>query len=177
MYAFSEYGIEPDLVALGKGMGNGMPVDAIVGRADVFASLKYGEGSDTWSAHPMGCAAVLATLDEFDEDNILEQGHALSEVIEEHLVRLAELPGIACVRGEGTVWGVECEALEEKSAEEVAHEIVRLCYLGDSDGKAIHLLGPLAGKVIRIAPPLNMPLDEAADYFAVMHRLVEGLSS
>src|SRR5262249_48947241 len=63
LFAFETYGIEPDIVVLGKGLGNGVPVAAAVGRADVFAALDYGEGSDTWSANPLCCAAVLATLD------------------------------------------------------------------------------------------------------------------
>lgn len=175
MYAFSEYGVEPDLVSLGKGLGNGMPVDAVVGRADVFARLSFGEGSDTWSGHPLGCAAVLATLDEFEQTDVLEQGRRLSAAIEENLVKLNELPAIHAVRGEGTVWGIECEAVGEMSADEVAAEIVRLCYIGDAEGRGVHLLGPLAGKVIRIAPPLTMPVAELQEYFDVVHRLVAGL--
>lgn len=173
MYAFSEYGVEPDLVALGKGMGNGVPVDAVVGRADVFAALTYGEGSDTWSAHPLGCAAVLATLDEFEETDIVGQGRNLGKVIEEALLKLEELPAIAAVRGECAVWGIECAAVNGRSAEEVAMEIVRSCYQGDEQGRAIHLLGPLSGKVIRIAPPLTLPLDEAREYLGVMHSIIE----
>ncbi len=53
------------MVVLGKGLGNGVPVAAVVGRADLLGGLDYGEGSDTWSANPLCCAAVLATLDEF----------------------------------------------------------------------------------------------------------------
>ncbi len=177
MYAFGEYGVEPDLVALGKGMGNGVPVDAIAGRADLFAALNYGEGSDTWSAHPLGCAAVLATLDEFEQTEVLEQGKALSGMILENLLRLEELPAIHAIRGEGTVWGIECAAVGARSAGEVAHEIVRACYVGNAEGQAIHLLGPLSGTVIRIAPPLNMPLAEARDYFQVMHEIIADLAS
>src|SRR5262249_17916819 len=65
LFAFETYGLEPDLVVLGKSLGNGLPLAAAVGRADVFAPLDYGEGSDTWSANPLCCAGVLATLDEF----------------------------------------------------------------------------------------------------------------
>ena len=65
LFAYETYGLEPDIVVLGKGLGNGVPVAAAVGRADLFASLDYGEASDTWSANPLCCAAVLATLDEF----------------------------------------------------------------------------------------------------------------
>ena len=177
MYAYSEYGVEPDLVSLGKGLGNGMPVDAVVGRADVFARLSFGEGSDTWSGHPLGCAAVLATLDEFEQTDVLEQGRRLSVAIEKSLVALNELPAIHAVRGEGTVWGIECEAVGQLSADEVAAEIVRLCYLGDEQGRGVHLLGPLAGKVIRVAPPLTMPVAEWEEYFAVVHGLVAGLKA
>ena len=71
LFAFETYGLEPDIVVLGKGLGNGVPVAAAVGRADLFASLDYGEGSDTWSANPLCCAAVLATLDEFAGRDVL----------------------------------------------------------------------------------------------------------
>ena len=85
MYAYTHYGIEPDIVCLGKGLGNGVPVSAAVGRADVLETLDYGYGSDTWSANPLASAAVLATLDEFETTNVLEQGRALSAVLEEGL--------------------------------------------------------------------------------------------
>ncbi|GMQ80093.1 MAG: 4-aminobutyrate--2-oxoglutarate transaminase [Planctomycetia bacterium] len=175
MYAFTAYGVEPDIVVLGKGMANGVPVDAAVGRADVFATLNYGEGSDTWSAHPLGCAAVLATLDEFETRDVLGHAAKLSGVLEAGLLRLAELDGIAAVRGEGTVWGVECEDAGGLPAADVANRVVQACYLGDASGRAIHLLGPLAGKVIRVAPPLVMPLAEAETYLDAMHGIVAGL--
>lgn len=175
MYAFTEYGVEPDLVVLGKGLGNGIPVDATVGRADLLAALTYGEGSDTWSAHALGCAAVLATLDEFEQNDVLGHARRLAQVIEEGLLRLTELDAIAHVRGEGTVWGIECRDAAGRAANDMAIEIVRACYLGNEQGRAIHLLGPLAGKVIRIAPPLVMPLDEARDYFDAMYGIIARL--
>ncbi|MDZ4778829.1 MAG: aspartate aminotransferase family protein [Planctomycetia bacterium] len=171
MYAFTRYGVEPDLVVLGKGLGNGIPVSAVVGRADVFANMHYGEASDTWSANPLASAAVLATLDEFENSDVLDHAKQLAEVLEEGLCRLAELPVVARVRGEGVVWGVECAAVGQGTAEQIANECVRACYLGDNNGKAIHLLGPLAGKVLRISPPLVMPLDEALDYLQVMYEI------
>jgi len=172
MYAFTHYGVEPDIVVLGKGLANGIPVDAAVGRADVLATLDYGEASDTWSAHPLGCAAVLATLDEFEQGNVLEHAAELSQVIEAGLRRLDRLPAVEAIRGEGTVWGVACAAVGARSAETVACEIVEACYVGDRAGRAIHLLGPLAGNVLRIAPPLVMPLDEARSYFDAMVEIV-----
>ncbi len=176
LFAFTEYGIEPDLVVLGKGLGNGVPVSAAVGRADLFANMHYGEGSDTWSANPLSSAAVLATLDEFESRDVLAHAQQLAAVIERGLTRLAELPAVANVRGEGMVWGVECAPVGACSAEQVAVEAVAACYAGDESGCAIHLLGPLAGKVLRVSPPLVMPLDEAATYFAAMHNIFAALS-
>jgi 4-aminobutyrate aminotransferase-like enzyme len=172
MFAFSEYGVEPDIVVLGKGMANGVPVDAAVGRADLFAKFDYGEASDTWSGHPLGCAAVLATLDEFEQNDVVGYSRELSKVIEMGLTKLTELPAVDAIRGEGTVWGIQCAAVGSQNSKEVAKQIVKSCYYGDKDGLAIHLLGPLSGDVIRIAPPLVMPLDEAEEYFAAMHRIV-----
>ncbi len=176
MYAFTHYGVEPDIVVLGKGMANGIAVSAACGRAEIFGSMQFGEGSDTWSANPLASAAVLATLDEFEQQDVLAQGRVLAQIIEDSLVKLSTLDCIANIRGEGTVWGVECAAVGNHSAAQVAQRCVEACYLGDTSGKAIHLLGPLAGTVIRVSPPLVMPADEAQDYFAAMHRIFDGVS-
>ncbi len=177
LFAYTTYGVEPDLVVLGKGMANGMPVDAVVGPAEVFAKLTFGEGSDTWSAHPLGCAGVLATLDEFADPTVMRHATELAEVIRAWLLRLTELDAIEAVRGEGTVWGIHCAAFGDLSANEVANEIVRECYLGDGEGHAIHLLGPLSDCVIRVAPPLVMPLDEAHRYLEAMYQIVAELTA
>jgi 4-aminobutyrate aminotransferase-like enzyme len=173
LFAFADYGIEPDMIVLGKGMGNGIPVDAVVGRADLFEKLHYGDASDTWSGHPLGCAAVLATLDEFEQTNVLAHGRQLSRVFETGLQRLTETAAVAAIRGEGNVWGIQCAALPGRASSEVACQIVRACYDGDDAGRAIHLLGPLAGDVIRVAPPLVMPLSEAQEYLDAMHAIID----
>jgi 4-aminobutyrate aminotransferase-like enzyme len=171
LFAFTHYGVEPDIVVLGKGLGNGVPVSAAVGRADLFANMHYGEASDTWSANPLASAAVRATLDEYESTDVLEQARKLSRVIETGLRRLCELDVVAQVRGEGMVWGIECAAVGDFSANEAANACVEACYRGHRDGRAIHLLGPLAGKVIRVSPPLVMPLDEAKLYLDAMYEI------
>ncbi|MEX0716042.1 MAG: aspartate aminotransferase family protein [Planctomycetaceae bacterium] len=172
MYAFEKYGIEPDIVCLGKGLGNGVPVSAAVGRADVLASLKYGEASDTWSANPLACAAVLATLDEFEQSDVLENTARLSRQFFQGLEKLKETACVAKLRGEGMVFGVECAALGDLSSGEVANRIVEACYLGRDGDDGIHLLGPLAGNVIRVAPPMTMTEEEAADSLELLHECV-----
>lgn len=172
LYAFEKYGVEPDFVCLGKGLGNGVPVSAAVGRGDIMASLTYGEGSDTWSANPMACAAVLATLDEFETTDVVEHTRELSRVFAAALNRLKSTGVVAKVRGEGMVFGIECAPLGGRSARDVAIDVVRECYLGRDGGDGIHLLGPLAGTVIRISPPMTMTFDEADHSLALLHELV-----
>lgn len=172
LFAFTTYGLEPDIVVLGKGLGNGVPVAAAVGRSDLFASLDYGEGSDTWSANPLCCAAVLATLDEFESRDVIGDMKASSRIIEAGLVRLKEQPFVSAVRGEkdGMVWGVEMQDHGGKTAAEWANAFVLACYLGDG-GDGIHLLGPLSKKIVRIAPPLVITPDEAKASMVLMERV------
>jgi 4-aminobutyrate aminotransferase-like enzyme len=180
LFAYETYGLEPDIVLLGKGLGNGVPVSAAVGRADLLGSLDYGEGSDTWSGNPLGCAAVLATLEEFAEADVLTQARRSSTVIEAGLVRLKELPFIAHVRGEkgGMVWGVEMRDQGGRTAADWANTFVLACYRGagaqGTDG--IHLLGPLARKVVRIAPPLIISEAQARTAMDLMYSLLAPLS-
>jgi 4-aminobutyrate aminotransferase-like enzyme len=69
------------------------------------------------------------------------------------------------VRGEegGMVWGVEVSAFGPMDANEVANACVLAAYLGDADGRAVHLMGPLRKNVLRIAPPLTITPQEARD--------------
>lgn len=177
LFAYETYGLEPDVVVLGKGLANGVPVAAAVGRADVFAALDYGEGSDTWSANPLCCAGVLATLDEFAARDVLGPCRRASAIVEEGLVRLKGLPFVANVRGEkgGMVWGVETRDHAGRGAADWANAVVLACYRGDG-GDGIHLMGPLAKKVLRIAPPLVLTEAEARAAMGLMERLVGRLA-
>ena len=164
MFAYETYGLEPDVVVLGKGLGNGIPVAAAVGSAGIFGSLGYGEGSDTWSANPLCCAAVQATLDVFESRDYIAGMKASSAIIERGLLAIKELPFVSQIRGElgGMVWGVEMCDHGDRTAAEWANEFVLECYRGDgANTDGIHLLGPLAKKVVRISPPLVITPEEA----------------
>ena len=172
MYAFEKYGIEPDFVCLGKGLGNGVPVSAAVGRRDICEMMNYGDASDTWSANPISCAAVLATLDEFEGSDILKRAEQLSATLTDGLRDLKTTNVICKVRGEGTVFGIECDAVGSTPPNDVAVAVVERCYRGDSNNDGIHLLGPLAGCVIRVAPPMCMTPEEATDSLQLLKTFV-----
>jgi 4-aminobutyrate aminotransferase-like enzyme len=179
MFGFETYGLEPDVVVLGKGLGNGVPAACAAGRADVFRALGFGEASDTFSANPLCCAAVLATLDIFESHDILGSARRSSAIIEQGLLALKELPFVSHVRGEkgGMVWGVEIDAWGGRTASEIARACVLAAYRGDSDGRAVHLMGPLATRVLRIAPPLTITEAEARESINVLARCFAALRS
>src|SRR5205807_10337331 len=90
---------------------------------------------------------------------------------------LKELPFVARVRGEkvGMVWGAETQDHAGRSAADWANAVVLACYRG-AGGDGIHLMGPLAKKVLRIAPPLVITEQEARDAMALMRRLLQPLA-
>lgn len=175
MFAYEAYGIEPDFVVLGKGLGNGIAVSATVGRGDIMASLKYGEASDTWSANPLSCAAVLATLDEFESTDVLAHTRRLTPLFFEGLNRLKETGLVTKVRGEGLVFGIQCAPRGKFTDKEVAAKIVEACYLGNGNA-GIHLLGALAGNVIRISPPMIISEQQSQESLQMFHDIVQTLA-
>lgn len=176
MYAFEKYGVEPDFVTMGKGLGNGVAVSGVVGRGDVMAALKYGEGSDTWSANPIAMASVVVTLDEFETQDVIGHAAKLTPIFFEGLNRLKQTGLITKVRGEGMVFGIECADFGGKAAGEIANTIVRECYLGLPDRGGIHFLGALAGKVLRVSPPLTMTVDEAHDSLELVYAICQKIA-
>ncbi len=172
MYAFETYGIEPDFVCLGKGLGNGVPVSATVGRRDICELMNYGETSDTWSANPISCAAVLATLDEFESSDVIGRTRELSSIFVDGLRKLKDTGVIARVRGEGTVFGIECAKVGSTEPAHVANAVIERCYRGNENNEGIHLLGPLAGCVIRIAPPMCMTDEEAHHSLQLLQKFI-----
>lgn len=164
MYAFQSYGIQPDLVVLGKGLGNGEPVAAVVGRADLIDSMAYGEASDTYSGNPRACAAVCAVLDVFQKERVLAHCRKMAKAMREGLEKLQkQFPFIQAVRGEGLVYGVEMRD------DATANACVLEAYRG-AGRMGVHFLGPLAGKVLRVSPPLTISPEELSMALGVLSK-------
>ena len=176
LFAFEAYGIEPDMVVLGKGLGNGVPVAAVACNQTVSNHMRYGEASDTWSANPISSAAVLATLDEYEAQNLMPHVAKLTPLYFAGLDRLKETGLICKVRGEGLVFGLEAAPVGNLTAAEVASKIVEACYLG-RDGVGIHLLGALAGKVLRVSPPLTITEAQTRESLDLLYEILKQLAT
>ena len=80
-FAFSRLGIEPDLILLGKSIGGGLPLGAVIGRKSLLDNLPKGGLGGTYSGNPIACAAALATLDEMTDNHLQAWGAQQEEAI------------------------------------------------------------------------------------------------
>lgn len=80
-FGFQHYGVTPDLIACGKGMGGGVPLSGVIGRAEIMDLPDIGNMSSTHSANPMVCAAGLAVIDELESRNLVEETARKGELL------------------------------------------------------------------------------------------------
>ena len=137
-FAFEQLGVRPDLVTLAKGLGNGLPIGALLVADDAPAGLEPGDHGSTFGGNPVSCAAACAVVDEIDDvllQNAQMHGATLTR-------ELAALPGVTEVRGRGLLLG----AVTTTPAADVV-----------ADARRRGLLVLTAGdNVVRLAPPLTI---------------------
>lgn len=85
MFGFQHSGIEPDLVTVAKSLAAGFPLSGVVGRADIMDSPTPGGLGGTYGGNPVACAAALAVLDLFEEDDLLERSRQLGKQLRDGL--------------------------------------------------------------------------------------------
>jgi 4-aminobutyrate aminotransferase/(S)-3-amino-2-methylpropionate transaminase len=104
LFACEQYGLVPDLVTLAKGLGSGLPIAAVTGRAEIMDAPGVGAIGGTFGGNPVACAAALAVLDAFAADGgaLLARARALGDMLGAGLASLAERhPSIGDARGLG----------------------------------------------------------------------------
>lgn len=108
MFAWQDYGVKPDIMAMAKAIGNGVPVGAFAITDKVAEySLTPGDHGTTYGGNPFVCAAVSKVLDIFEKDNIVEHVKSISGYLEEKLDEIVENVECAKVRrGKGLMQGV-----------------------------------------------------------------------
>jgi 4-aminobutyrate aminotransferase-like enzyme/Ser/Thr protein kinase RdoA (MazF antagonist) len=141
LWSFAQYGIAPDVVTLGKPMGNGYPVAAVIARQELFDRLKAEtEVFSTFGGNPVAARAALAVLDVIEDERLIENAKRVGEELREALRAL----GIGEVRGRGLLVGVELERGD--LAEDVVNRM-------RDAGVLINRTGPREN-VLKIRPPL-----------------------
>lgn len=165
LFAVERYGIEPDMIVLGKGLGGGsMPLAALIARGRFDVGQHISLGHYTHEKNPVACAAGLATLEVIENEGLLERSRRLGEQAMGRLQALArQSPGISGVRGAGLLLAIELSACAGRTADDLAEAILYRCLEAGLSFK----IGQ--GNVLVLAPPLiieTSELDWAIDTLA-----------
>jgi len=159
MWGFETYGVEPDIVTLGKPMGNGHPLAAVVTTPEIAAA--FGERLEyfnTFGGNPVACAAGLAVLDVLEGEGLQGNAERVGKYMRAKLAALGTShAAIGDVRGAGLFIGVDL--VRDRETREPAPDLARRVADGMREaGVLIGIDGPGAN-VLKIRPP--MPIQEA----------------
>jgi len=108
MFGFQHSGVQPDLVTVAKSLGGGLPISGVTGKAHIMDAPLPGGLGGTYGGNALACAAALAVLEIFEQENLLARANQLGEQLHARLVQLAEKYAcIGDVRGIGFMRAVE----------------------------------------------------------------------
>jgi 4-aminobutyrate aminotransferase len=157
-WAIEHFGIEPDIVCVGKGIASGIPLGAIIARKSIV-TWPLGSHGNTFGGNPIACAAALATLD-LIQDEYLENAREVGDYALDALNEIAvRHPSIGQVRGKGLMIGVEF--VKNKQSKEPAHDMSERIVQRAFE-RGLITLG--CGKsTIRISPSLSITKSEIDD--------------
>ncbi len=149
LFACEEEGVVPDLLCVGKALGGGLPLSALLGSREVMDAWPVTTGeslhTSTFLGHPLACASALAFLDVLEEERLTERaGKMGTDALETLRSALDGAPGVREVRGRGLFIGIELEGAG--SGVRVALELLRRGVMALPAGDE--------GEVLELSPPL-----------------------
>jgi len=156
--AVEHWGIEPDLVFSGKGLGSGFPVMVLGAKRDIMTTKPFGSpggASTSFGGNPLAIVTALATLQVIDEEALLAHTQKMGQILAQRFDILKEKhPLVGDVRGLGLLWGIEL--VKDRKTKEPADEEGRVIY-HECLQHGLKTITP--GHLTRFSPPLNIPQD------------------
>jgi 4-aminobutyrate aminotransferase-like enzyme len=174
LWGFAAWGGTPDIVTLGKPMGNGHPIAAVITRSDIVD--RFGEQTtyfSTFGGNPVACAAALAVLDVIEDEGLVENARIIGGWLRDAIGELATRHGvIGDVRGRGLMIGVELVADDtHRTPRPDAAATVREAM---AEGGVLIGTSGRAGNTLKIRPPLSIRRAEAELIVSVLDRVLGG---
>ena len=151
MFAIEHWGVEPDIITVAKSLAAGMPLAAVVGKAEIMDSVHAWGLGGTYGGNPVACAAALAVLDVFEEENMLAKSIALGEKLKTRFEKWQkDFSIIGEIRGLGAMLGLEF--VKGPSREPAADEAKQLAAYCLDNGLLILVCGSY-GNIVRVLAP------------------------
>lgn len=155
LYSFEHYGIIPDIVTLAKGLANGLPAGALLGKSSLAPAFGPGSHGSTFGGNKLAMAAALETLHIMKEAGFLEEVRSKSAILMEQLqLAFQNHPKISSVRGLGMMIGIETSASLSRLVEAARQKGLIILTAGEN--------------VIRLLPPLTISKEEIQQGIAIL---------
>lgn len=160
MFAWQAYGTKPDIMAMAKAIGSGVPVGAFAMTAEVAEySLEPGDHGTTYGGNPLACAAVAKTIELFETNGIVDHAAKMGEYLKEKLDELvSENDGVIERRGVGLIQGIKVV----KPVGEISMEALK-------EGL---LIISAKGNVLRLIPPLVIEKEQIDEMLEKLKRIL-----
>jgi acetylornithine/N-succinyldiaminopimelate aminotransferase len=158
LFAYKEFGVIPDVVAMAKALGGGFPIGAFMSNERTSIALAQGDHGSTYGGNPLGCAVSLAVLNELIEGGIIDTVTQKNIYIKEHLLKLKEKYGmIEEIRGIGLLLGIVVGD---------AKAFVNACF---NKGLLVVTAG---ADVVRLLPPLNVSIVDIDEALKILEEVM-----
>ncbi|MBS3977155.1 MAG: 4-aminobutyrate--2-oxoglutarate transaminase [Syntrophomonadaceae bacterium] len=175
MFAVEHFGIEPDMMTLSKSLAAGMPVSAVVGRAEIMDAASPGEIGSTFGGNPVSCVAALKSIELLERDSLADRSYQLGEIMIKRLKHMQDkYPLIGDVRGIGAMVAIELvkDRQTKEPAKEAALKVVRFCV----NSGVLALSAGVFSNVIRFLVPLVITEEQLSMGLDVVDRALEAAS-
>ncbi|SEQ98353.1 acetylornithine/N-succinyldiaminopimelate aminotransferase [Solimonas aquatica] len=166
LYAYQQYGVQPDVLTTAKGLGGGFPIGAMLATEAAAQALAFGTHGSTYGGNPLACAVAGAVLEELVKPELLANVQARSQQLREGLTQIGERYGqFSAPRGMGLLLGAPLTDSWKGRAKDIVNA-------GLKQGVWLLVAGP---DVLRFAPALNISAADMAEGLARLDRACAAL--
>jgi 4-aminobutyrate aminotransferase/(S)-3-amino-2-methylpropionate transaminase len=172
MFCVEHSGVVPDLLTTAKSMGGGLPIGGVTGKAEIMDSVHVGGLGTTYGGNPLACAAALAVLEAFEEEDLLSRANVVGERVMGSMRDIQERhPFVGDVRGRGPMVAIELVKDPESKApdKERTGKIVEAAL---QEGLLLLTAGQYSN-VIRTLMPLVITDEELEEGLSILGRAVD----
>ena len=173
-FASEHFGLEPDLITTAKGLGGGLPIGGVTGRAEIMDKIHPGGLGSTFGGNPVSCAAALGALDEIESGDLCGRARHLGEIFTARLGRLGEeVEAVGDVRVIGAMAAVELVSDRQRKTPDPAatSKVLAACH---AEGVIVLKAGTY-DNVVRILPPLVISDDLLNEGLSVLEKALRSL--
>ncbi len=178
-WGIEQYGVEPDMMTMAKGIANGYPLSAIVTTTEISASVAKKGSISTFGGNPVSCAASLGVLEEIEQNDLLENASARGKELRDGLVNIQkQFPKVVGeVRGMGLMQAMELVVDETAGDRTPNPQAVLRLFEETKKRKLLIGRGGLRANVLRISPPLNATSAEIKEGVAILEQSFAALAA